>query len=564
VSKTQVIGGGQLGDLNPMADIAEQAKSRLNLQGQSWSADDVLRHLRMLPNERDEFRQNSNMSMARLATGDHAKMMKRLGAMIIGSEGEALQYASLLPLGKGAQLLLLQHARAVGLPVKRVSAVARPREEVMSWLASLTVTSPSALMHQADAMVRDTYSGPLVAAFLANVFQDAISSKASDVHFERSTESVQCWVSYRIDGHLWRRIMLPSSSMSAVCTRLKTMAGMDISEVVLAQDARSTVSFSGRVIDLRLSCVQRHDGESLTVRILDQESLLSLSSLLEGYAQQHEILSRVLDVRTKTGGIVIVSGPTGQGKSTTLSAMLTALARHRLKVMTIEDPVETRIPMVHQAGINDLSGSTFASLLKAYMRQDPDVLMVGEIRDQETAVEFLRGAETGHLMLSTVHTTDVASVFSRVRSLLPAELVSSSTFTLVNSLKALLNQRLVPKLCQCARPAESGTLSPSLFQALRLGDTQTQPVQTMEIVGCPVCRGKGYLGRALVLEGLYFGDIEARDRAVLAQLIDEDRVNDATRVKGVSYFSREDAVRRLLLDGEIDAPTARSALDLID
>lgn len=564
MSKKHLIGVGRLGDLNPVADIAEQTKNRLNLSGQSWSAEDVLRHLRLLSSEQDESRQNSDMGMARLASGSHAKVMKRLGAMIIGSEGESLQYASLLPLDKGSQLLLLQHARAVGLPVNRTSAVARPREEVMRWLASLTVTSPSALMIQADAMVRDTYSGSLVAAFLANIFQDAISSKASDIHFERSTESVQCWISYRIDGHLWRRVMLPSSSMAAVCTRLKTMTGMDISEVVLAQDARSTVNFSGRVVDLRLSCVQRHDGESLTVRVLDQEALLGLSSLLVGYSRQHEILSRVLDVHTKTGGVVIVSGPTGQGKSTTLSAMLTALARHRLKVMTIEDPVETRVPMVHQAGINDLSGSTFASLLKAYMRQDPDVLMVGEIRDQETAVEFLRGAETGHLMLSTVHTTDVSSVFSRVRSLLPAELVASCTFTLANSLKAVLNQRLVPKLCQCARPGDTRTLAPSLFAALRLGDAKTQPVHTMEKVGCPVCRGNGYLGRALVLEGLYFGDIEARDRAALARLIDEDRMTDVMCVKGVSYFSREDAVRRLLLAGEIDSPTARSALDLID
>lgn len=549
--------------LTPVAAIADQAQRRLNLLGKNWSAQDVLRHLGMLTSERDDARQQSSVAAARLASGNHAKLLKRLRVMILGVEGSALIYAAVLPLNSAQRALLIQQARAVGLSVRSAIERARPREEVLRWLSSITITSPSILMSLADSLARDTYDGTLIAEFLTNTFQDAIASRASDIHFERSSESVQCWVSYRIDGNLQRRVMLPSPSMAAVCTRLKTMAGMDISEVVQAQDARSTFSFSGRTIDLRLSSVQRHDGESVTVRILDQESLLQLETLLTGYGKQRELLSKILDIRTKTGGIVIVSGPTGQGKSTTLSAMLMALARDRIKVMTIEDPVETRVPMVHQAGINDLSGSSFASLLKAYMRQDPDVLMVGEIRDQETAVEFLRGAETGHLMLSTVHTTDVASIFTRVRSLLPAELLSSATFTLANSLKAVLNQRLVPRLCHCARPLPSQQLDEPLVKALGLTLDEAQSARCRVRAGCNACRGSGYLGRALVLEGMYFGDIEPTDRANLAKLIEHELVGQAQTVKGVVYFSRASAVARLLLQGVIDAPTARSAIDFM-
>lgn len=545
------------------AAIADQARRRLNLLGQGLSADDVLRQLGLQPGDGAEGRQQSALALERLASGNHAKTLKRMGVMVLGVEDDNLLYASILPLNKLQRGWLLQHARAVGLPVQAVLARAKPREEVIKWLSSLTITSPAVLLSQADSLARDTYDGGLIAAFLTNTFQDAIASRASDIHFERSSESVQCWVSYRIDGNLQRRVMLPSASMAAVCTRLKTMAGMDISEVVQAQDARSTFKFSGRTIDLRLSSVQRHDGESVTVRILDQESLLQLGALLQGYVEQGRLLKKILNIRTKTGGIVIVSGPTGQGKSTTLSAMLMELARDRIKVMTIEDPVETRVPMVHQAGINELSGSSFASLLKAYMRQDPDVLMVGEIRDQETAIEFLRGAETGHLMLSTVHTTDVASIFTRVRSLLPAELLTSATFTLANSLKAVLNQRLVPKLCQCADSSTGEEIDVSLKNALNLQGGSGAGARYRVRVGCTVCRGSGYLGRALVLEGLYFGDIKSSDRVVLAKLIENDQIDQAMNVPGVTYFSRDAAVAKLLKDGVIDAAIARSAIDLM-
>lgn len=545
------------------ASIADQARRRLNLLGLGLSTDDVLRQLGMRPGEGSEGRQQAALALERLSSGNHAKALKRMGVMVLGLENGNLLYASILPLSQLQRGALLQHARAAGLPVHSVLARPKPREDVIKWLSLLTITSPAALMRQADSLARDTHDGGLIAAFLTNTFQDAIASRASDIHFERSSESVQCWVSYRIDGNLQRRVMLPTASMAAVCTRLKTMAGMDISEVVQAQDARSTFRFNGRTIDLRLSSVQRHDGESVTVRILDQESLLQLRTLLQGNLEQIHLLQKILDIRTKTGGIVIVSGPTGQGKSTTLSAMLMTLARDRIKVMTIEDPVETRVPMVHQAGINELSGSSFASLLKAYMRQDPDVLMVGEVRDQETAVEFLRGAETGHLMLSTVHTTDAASIFTRIRSLLPPELLSSASFTLANSLKAMLNQRLVPKLCQCAQPKTGGGVEPALARALGLKASDLPPPRIRVRVGCGICRGSGYLGRALVLEGIYFGDMSSADRFRLAKMIEQDRVDQTFGLEGVTYFSRAAAVGKLLVDGVIDTPTARSALDLM-
>ncbi|MDB5795663.1 MAG: type secretion system protein, partial [Noviherbaspirillum sp.] len=329
------------------------------------------------------------------------ELIRRLRIMPVEIRDRKLYYAPIQSLVPIDEAELTSAAQAAGFPVDAVAVHPKSREEVARWVDRVTHVDHKLVQEEADLLCRDTHDAPLMQRFIDHVFHDALQGRASDVHFERSNESLYCWISYRIDGVLRRRISMTQSVMGAVCTRLKILAGLDISEARRPQDGRAAVKFSSRTIDLRISSVPDHDGETIVVRMLDQHQIHKLDSVFRRHRFVLERMRALAEIRLKSGGIVLVTGPTGQGKSTTLAALMWAMPRTMLKVMSIEDPVETQIPFVHQSAINIPAGNSFSSLLRAFMRQDPDVMMVGEIRDSETAQEFLRGSETGHLMLST-------------------------------------------------------------------------------------------------------------------------------------------------------------------
>ena len=322
-----------------------------------------------------------------------------------------------------------------------------------------------------------------------NVMAQAAEQRASDIHFE--PEEHQLLVRFRIDGVLYTRLQLPRERYNAVASRIKLICGMDIAERRLPQDGRMSTRVSGQDMDIRVSALPGVHGESIVLRLLPKNRQdLSLESL--GMADDHLALMR--EWAAESNGIVLVTGPTGSGKSTTLYATLAASNDGLKKIITVEDPVEFQLPGVTQIQTHADIGLNFASALRSILRQDPDVIMIGEIRDLETAQIAIQSSLTGHLVLSTLHTNDAISAFTRLIDM------GVEPFLVSTPLRAVQAQRLVRRLCDaCAGPAAAPPMAESLapMAARVLGDV---PARWREPKGCAKCLNTGYRGRVGIYE----------------------------------------------------------------
>ncbi len=326
--------------------------------------------------------------------------------------------------------------------------------------------------------------GPVVK--LVNfIICSAVEEGASDIHIEPDDNTMR--VRFRIDGVLGNRMSPPWRMNAAIASRVKIMAHLDISERRVPQDGEISVRVNGRPIDLRVSTLPGKFGEKIVMRVVDSSgSRLSLQQLgfrprmLDGFQQ-------VID---QPYGIALVTGPTGSGKSTTLYSVLNTFDRTTINVSTVEDPVESNIEGVHQAQINSKAGFTFASALRSLLRQDPDVIMVGEIRDSETAQIAVQAALTGHVVLSTLHTNDAPSAITRLGNL------GVENFLIAASLRGVLAQRLVRRVCRhCATPCELDEA-----QKRSMGLYAFQEGTPMKGAGCRKCRDTGLSGRLGIYE----------------------------------------------------------------
>jgi MSHA biogenesis protein MshE len=329
-----------------------------------------------------------------------------------------------------------------------------------------------------------------VVRLLQNVFEDAIQVNASDVHFEPQESNLQ--IRFRIDGALMPQTESDSKIGPAVALRLKLMAGLDISEKRLPQDGRLTVKVRDQVIDVRMSTMPTQYGESVVLRLLNRRATLqSLDSL----GMPAEILVRFREIIRRTAGMVLVTGPTGSGKTTTLYAALAEVNTDDKKIITVEDPVEYRLAGVNQVQVNEKIELSFARVLRSALRQDPDIILVGEIRDEETAQIGLRAALTGHLVLSTLHTKDAISTPIRLIDM------GAHAYMVASSVHAVVAQRLLRVICEsCAEPyqpeaAEARWLAAALGEGWR--DRGYQHGR-----GCSHCNGSGFAGRTGVYEML--------------------------------------------------------------
>ena len=319
-----------------------------------------------------------------------------------------------------------------------------------------------------------------------NILAQAMDARASDIHIE--PEELLFHVRMRVDGILHTRMTLPASRYPAVASRVKLISGMDIAERRLPQDGRLSTRVSGQDVDIRASSVPAVHGESLVLRLLPKERQeLSLERL--GFAPRDLAMFR--NWAREPHGIVLVTGPTGSGKSTTLYATLEEMNGRDRKIITVEDPVEYQVPGVTQIQAVADIGYTFARALRAILRQDPDVIMIGEIRDLETAEIAVQSALTGHLVLSTLHTNDAVSAFTRLVDM------GVEPFLVATSVRAVQAQRLVRRLCtHCSRPAEV------LPAVTRLVDpiAPDGAANWHAAVGCTQCQGTGYRGRLGIYE----------------------------------------------------------------
>lgn len=342
--------------------------------------------------------------------------------------------------------------------------------------------------------LRDIASDAPVIRLVNLLITRAVEARASDIHVEPMDGELR--VRYRIDGVLQEVEAPPQGLAAAVISRIKIMAKLNIAERRLAQDGRIRLAVRGKEIDFRVSTTPTMHGESVVLRILDRGNL-ELDFMALGFDK--ETLERFRDILERPHGILLVTGPTGSGKTTTLYASLIELNTPDRKILTIEDPVEYQLKGINQVQVKPHIGLTFANALRSFLRQDPDIMMIGEIRDLETAEISVQAALTGHLILSTLHTNDAASAVTRLLDMGVEDYLLTST---VNGIAA---QRLVRRLCDhCKTPYEA---LPELVERLGLAAFVSEgPVILHRAVGCPDCNQTGFRGRSSVLEVLTMSD----------------------------------------------------------
>ncbi|HEX2700851.1 MAG TPA: GspE/PulE family protein, partial [Acidimicrobiales bacterium] len=442
-------------------------------------------------------------------------------ALPIRWDGERLVVAMANP----SDVFALDDMRSMtGSPVKAVLAdpgqLVRALDMVWSFKAEDTMRLASDTAEEKDAdtvasTVRDEADGPVV-QFVNELLSRAVAERVSDVHFEPGERELR--IRFRVDGVLHDVMTVPHSIRSSVVSRMKIMGELDIAERRLPQDGRVTLALAVGNVDLRLVTLPTTHGEALVVRILDSSGgLLEVGDL--GFLP--ETLAAFRSCYQRPWGALLVTGPTGSGKTTSLYAALTELHGPERNIVTVEDPVEYNLAGIKQVQVNRKAGLTFASALRSIVRADPDVVMVGEIRDRETATIAVEAALTGHLVLSTVHTNDAAST--------PARLIDMGVepFLVTSALTGVLAQRLVRRLCdRCKEPYEP---EPSELEAAgwdeRLADAVPQPM-FHRAVGCARCSRSGYRGRFAIHEVMPFTED-------LAHLVLGRALSDAVRDRAV-------------------------------
>ena len=377
--------------------------------------------------------------------------------------------------------------------------------------------------------------------FVNSIIERAFLERASDIHIEPQKEEVV--VRMRIDGLLHKILTVPSDLQSTVISRLKIMGGMNISERKIPQDGHAMITVKDHSIDIRMSVMPTVYGEKVVLRLLDKSSH-EISRHTIGLTGEDEAKYDAL--LSNSNGIILLVGPTGSGKSTTMCAMLSELAGEEVNVVTLEDPVEYDITGVNQCQINEKTGMTFASGLMAILRQDPDIIGVGEIRDSETAAIAARAAITGHLVLSTLHTNDSISAVHRLMD------IGVEPYMISSALKGVISQRLVRKICPHCKAA----YKPTDEEKQLLGLTETDNIQLYKGEGCPECHHSGYSGRQAVFEIL---TLTKKMRSMISEGASEEQL--AKEAAAGDFTPMKNACKKLVLEGVTTVEEALKAIN---
>ena len=377
--------------------------------------------------------------------------------------------------------------------------------------------------------------------FVNSVIERAITERASDIHLE--PQEGEMVVRMRIDGVLRRVFTVPANLQATVIARLKIMGGMNIAERKIPQDGRAMVTAKDKEIDLRISSIPTIYGEKIVLRLLDKSSghINRKTIGLEG--EDEKKYDRLLK---NSSGVILIVGPTGSGKSTTMCAMIQELCNEQTNIMTLEDPVEYNIPGTNQCQINEKTGMTFAAGLRSILRQDPDVISVGEIRDGETASIAVRAAITGHLVISTLHTNDAVSTISRLVD------IGVEPYMISSALRGVVSQRLVRKICPHCRKA----YTPTEEEKRMVGIAENEDVTFYKGEGCQECGRTGYRGRRGVFEIL---TLDAALRREVANNASSEELTKTALENG--FVTMKDNCRRLVLEGVTTVSEAAKAIN---
>jgi type II secretory ATPase GspE/PulE/Tfp pilus assembly ATPase PilB-like protein len=414
-------------------------------------------------------------------------------------------------------------------PVEFVCAVPAQIDEKLNMLYPMGLEN--APLEGTDMEVEETGDddAPII-RMVSNLLIEAQNNRASDIHIEPLEKSLR--IRFRIDGNLQEVQSPPKKLQAAIISRLKIMTGtMSIAEKRVPQDGRIQIKAGEKIVDLRVNSVPTVHGESIVMRVLDKSSLMLGLPELGFLSDDQALFEQLVQL---PDGIILVTGPTGSGKTTTLYACLNYMNKPDRKIITVEEPVEYQMPGINQVQVNSEIGMTFPAALRAMLRQAPNIVMLGEIRDEETASIAINASLTGHLVLSTLHTNDAPGAIARLVD------IGVQPFLVSSALRAVMAQRLVRKLCNnCKQPGE---LTEYEMRALSIDAAQAARSTPMKAVGCEKCRGRGYRGRLGIFE-VFVADDEIR------QMINHGattiQLRHRCRELGMRTL-REDGIRKVL------------------
>jgi len=413
----------------------------------------------------------------------------------------------------------------------KVEVLNAPRPDILEKLASAYEREGSIdetideLMKISKRSNGDETTAPMIRA-VEQIISTAVRKSVSDIHFEPDEKSLR--IRMRTDGVLQPFLLVPKDLQDAFTARLKVMANLDVSETRLPQDGRFAFTVGRRELNIRMSSMPTNYGESVVLRILDSGGMLFDLPALGLRKSDEDTLSEAV---TRPHGVVLVTGPTGSGKTTTLYTALNSVNRLERSVFTLEDPIEYRLPHIRQTQINEKIGLTFSAGLRTLLRQDPDVILVGETRDKDTAQLMVRAALTGHLVFSSLHTNDSCSAIPRLIDL------GVEPFLLPATLRVVIAQRLVRRLCPvCREPVENPAEHLAAFD---LEAPEDEAVTVFRPRGCPECQGQGYRGRIAIFELLSIDD----DFHPLLHKGNAEDIRDLAQKKGMSQLFN-DGLRR--------------------
>lgn len=383
--------------------------------------------------------------------------------------------------------------------------------------------------YQSLQNIGDEYTQPIV-RLVTSILMDAAKRNASDIHFEPEHSFIR--IRYRIDGVLQQIRSLHRNFWPAILVRLKVISGMDIAEMRMPQDGRIQMNLCGRPIDFRVSSHPTIHGENIVLRLLDrQKSIIQLAEM----GLDSDRLNTLKLMLQRPEGIIIITGPTGSGKTTTLYALLSHLNKETVNIMTLEDPVEYPVGSMRQTSVTELNKVNFASGIRSIMRQDPDIILVGEVRDEETAKMAFRAAMTGHQVFTTLHTNSSLGVFPRLSD------IGINADILAGNIIGVIAQRLVRVLCKHCKVSSDITS----IERIQLNISDTKNISLYHSIGCPHCGFTGYRGRRAVFELLI---IDAEMDALISRGASLDELQALARKNGLITLA--DDARRLVLEGK--------------
>jgi type II secretory ATPase GspE/PulE/Tfp pilus assembly ATPase PilB-like protein len=536
--------------------LAEQTMRRTN--GRYLSIEEILR--------RNGFA-GDNKSRAQTKGGSKENLTMQALRLYVSAANQAAMGICLLELHDGvlrvatgdrvddADLIRITGAlQRANKEVTNVDVEPWDRAELARLMREQSEMAGERLIRLLAGLSRDPDDAMMVEQAVNDILAEALESRTSDIHLSLQEDDARCWIRYRVDGDLIYKHLLPHRVMAPIVTRIKTDAKMDAADRQHPQDGRLAFEWQGRMIDVRCAALPvAPSGEKLTLRLLDRENLRSFDELFMHAPIVAERLRKTIHGHTKDGGLIVVSGPTGSGKSTTLYGIIQEIDRSSRAVYSVEAPVEYDMPLVDQTSVTDNSANTIAEIIRALMRHDPDVIIVGEMRDSDTVESALRATESGHLVITTVHSVDALHTLDRIDGFLSSAYRTSGLYILGHALIASLSQRLVKTVCPACHKTDTAV---HVFNdAARCSDIGLPPDSNVALAnkeGCDLCNHTGFLGRTLALEAMFPPEDQASRRAITEMMV-SNVTSSIVEVPGTIYIPRRASIVDLIHRQAIDA-----------